>query len=137
MAPPLVTVDGTEALLYAERYYALTQWLPGDAADFGKAEQVERVGASLAQLHQTSCGYRPYFYQGRITWGQTLLIFRRKQKEMVAFAKQAKAATPPDLCDLQMCRRDRSCRSSLWLFFCEKIDEGLPFMRASGIIEIT
>ena len=104
VAPPLVTVDGTEALLYAERYYALTQWLPGEAADFGKAEQVERVGASLAQLHQTSCGYRPYFYQGRIKWGQTLLIFRRKQKEMVAFAKRAKVATPPDLCDLLYCR---------------------------------
>ncbi len=97
---PVVTQEGTDYLYHKEFYYFLAPWLPGDQADYHNIADVKTAGRTMALLHEASSGYRPYYYKGRIKWGELPDTFNRKIRDMESFAQRARAKSLPGLFDV-------------------------------------
>jgi len=97
---PIATLEGADYLLHKEFYYFLAPWLPGEQADYRNMADIKIAGRTMAFLHEASGGYRPYYYKGRIKWGELPDTFNRKIKEMERFSLRAKARSLPGLFDV-------------------------------------
>lgn len=85
---------------YKGKRFFLSRWIEGREADFNQKRDLRIAAKTLAELHQSTKGFVPPPWQGRIKWGTWPENMLRKTEELIKFKKQAERRNGKTLFDL-------------------------------------
>ena len=86
----LPTRKGDLCLVVNGRRWTLSPWLKGREASYTRKEDCLLAADTLAQLHTASCHYKPYYFKGRVKWGELPQNFARKIRQLQEWELLAK-----------------------------------------------
>lgn len=84
----IITQNAYPFVEYNGKRYFLSRWIMGREADYNQKKDLKIAARTLAELHQSSKGFIPPYFEGRIKWGSWPANMLSKMEELLKFKEQ-------------------------------------------------